>query len=131
MAFSTTSNIQLTQEQKERIKANREEALKKRAAAEEKLKLQQPSKPVEKEEQQQNSNEIIKNKNLISVDFKFYFSIPLKLKEIPSRNYDSATKHWSFLLKDYEVVKNKLNQLRSKNVLAKFDEIPLGVRKVC
>ncbi|CAK5102848.1 unnamed protein product [Meloidogyne enterolobii] len=145
MAFSTTSNIQLTQEQKERIKANREEALKKRAAAEEKLKLQQqPSKPVEKEEQQ-NSNEIIKNKNLISVDFKFYLlsserfklefhpfdsSIPLKLKEIPSRNYDSANKIWNFLLKDYEVVKNKLNQLRSKNVLAKFDEIPLGVRKL-
>ena len=64
-----TSNIQLTQEQKERIKANREEALKKRAAAEEKLKLQQPSQPVE---EQQNSSEIIKNKNLISVDFKFY-----------------------------------------------------------
>jgi len=52
------------------------------------------------------------------------------LKEIPSRNYDSANKIWNFLLKDYEVVKNKLNQLRSKNVLAKFDEIPLGVRKV-
>jgi len=69
MAFSTTSNIQLTQEQKERIKANREEALKKRAAAEEKLKLQQPSQPVE---EQQNSSEIIKNKNLISVDFKFF-----------------------------------------------------------
>uniref|UniRef100_A0A915LVK7 SWI/SNF-related matrix-associated actin-dependent regulator of chromatin subfamily A-like protein 1 n=1 Tax=Meloidogyne javanica TaxID=6303 RepID=A0A915LVK7_MELJA len=142
MAFSTTSNIQLTQEQKERIKANREEALKKRAAAEEKLKLQQPSQPVE---EQQNSSEIIKNKNLISVDFKFYLlsserfklefhpfdsSIPLKLKEIPSRNYDSANKIWNFLLKDYEVVKNKLNQLRSKNVLAKFDEIPLGVRKL-
>ncbi|KAL7076057.1 hypothetical protein ACQ4LE_004562 [Meloidogyne hapla] len=142
--ISSTSNLQLTEQQKERIKANREEALKRRAAAEEKLKLQQ-QKPVEQKQQiveQQNSN---KNKSLITVDFKFYLlsaerfklefhpydsSIPSVLKEIASRSYDSTNKIWSFQLKDYELVKRKLNQLRSKNILAKFDEIPLGVRKL-
>ncbi|KAF7634139.1 hypothetical protein Mgra_00006437 [Meloidogyne graminicola] len=142
-----SANIELTEQQKERIRANREEALRRRAAAEEKRlqQQQQQQRPVEQIEVQQFQQPTYVKTNLIQIDFKFFMisterfklefhpfnsEVPLKFKEINSKGYDASTKTWSFLLRDYELVKSKLTQLRSKNILAKFEEIPLGVRKL-
>jgi hypothetical protein len=97
LVASSSSNFELTEEQKERIRLNREEALKRRKAAEERLILQQieQQKTLEKGQQKQerpliDRNQTLnqqkqqiniqpfqqqftenKNKSFLSVEFKF------------------------------------------------------------